>query len=155
MKWVSDNRAATLLGIALLVAPLSACGGSDDATAPEQEPAITGLAVNDGSGVTAAVKDGEVIGELVVPEGATTGTLTVQFVDEFGNNHTPTANEIMTFSVGNTALAEFTPTAAGAFSGTLSGLQAGSTTISFQLLRAGSSVFNSPPIPVEVVGPLL
>lgn len=153
MKWVNDNRQAALLGIALLMVPLAACGGSDDATAPEQPAAITGLVVNDGTGATASVLDGEVIGELVVADGETTGTLTVQFVNEFGNNHTPAADETMTFSVGNTVLAEFTSTGTGTFSGTLRGLQAGSTTISFQLVRAGSSVFNSLPIPIRVVGP--
>ena len=155
MRWVNDKRAGALLGIALLIVPLSACGGSDDPTASEQDPAVTGLAVSDGSGVIAAVQDGEVVGELVVSEGLTTGTLTVQFVDEFGDNHTPTADETMTFSVGSIAMAEFTLTAPGAFSGTLSGIQPGSTTISFQLVGAGTSVYNSPPIPVSVRGPEL
>lgn len=119
----------------------------------EHADEVAGVQVMSGQTELARVLNGVVTGRLTVAAGSSLGPLTIRFIAEDGDEVTEPDTYLET-DVGNTAVAEFTPTSAGAFAGQLAGKTAGTTAISFKLMHgavgAGHADFTSAAIPVEV-----
>jgi hypothetical protein len=108
------------------------------------------------------ISSGELVVVTVNPARAVSGTLTVasgaqrtiaiSILDRTGDPITLGANDQIRVTVTNTVVATFTPTSTGASAvvGTLRGGQPGGTSLTVQLLRAGTSEYDSPNIPVTV-----
>lgn len=108
--------------------------------------------VSGGLVVATASPAGVVTGTLAIAPGAQR-TITISVLDRGGDPITLGANDQIRVIVLNTTVATFTATAAGANSvtGTLRGVTTGNTTsLTVQLLRAGTAEYNSPNIPITV-----
>ncbi len=108
------------------------------------------IAAQESSVVTYATGDA-----IYVPAGASTGTITVQFMDDDGSLFIPERSGYeLRHTVGNSDVISVThPAADGPWSLILQGNQPGSTTIQFDLWHGGHSDFSSVAFQVEVEEP--
>lgn len=107
--------------------------------------------VSGGLVVATASPAGVVNGTLTVASGAQR-TITISVLDRGGAPIALGANDQIRVTVLITPVATFTATATGANSvtGTLRGVSTGNTSLTVQLLRAGTAEYNSPNIPINV-----
>jgi len=135
--------AALLLGVVLA----AGCGDIGFTSNPTHQVVITG----GGNTLVSVTPAGEVLGTLTVGAGAQR-TITVSVLDRAGNPVTLGANDQIRVTVVNTVVATFTATGTGANAvlGTLRGGQSGTTSLNVQLLRGGTSEYNSPNVPITV-----
>jgi hypothetical protein len=138
-------RAFALLLCAAVLA--AGCGDIGLTSNPTHQVVITG----GGNTLVSVTPAGEVFGTLTVGAGAQR-TITVSVLDRAGVPVTVGANDQIRVTVVSTPIATFTATATGANAviGTLRGVGAGSTSLNVQLLRAGTSEYNSPNVPIIV-----
>jgi len=92
--------------------------------------------------------DGDAIS---VPAGATTGTITVEFLDDDGTPFTPERSGYsLRHTIGNTDVLGITHPAVDEWSFELAGNQVGTTTIQLELWHGGHSDFSSMAFQVRV-----
>lgn len=138
-------RAFAVLAAAVLAAGCEdltgRLGGSD------HQVVITGS----GLVLAAAPVTGVVTGSVNVSAGAQR-TIVVTVLDRGSTPVTLGANDQIRVIVLNTTVATFTATAqgSGAVTGTLRGISRGTTSLRVQLLRNGTSEYDSPSIPIDV-----
>ena len=147
---IGFNGRGALLVTGLLVAT-SGCGS----TTVIEEAAINGLDVVQSGQTVVTVRAGHVQGSFFVEVDLVNPTLSVTFMNEDGQA-VSVSGRSMDAQVGNEAFVTFTPTTSGAFTGTLTGIADGTTTIVFRLVQGttgtGNVLYTSPSIPVDVVG---
>jgi len=138
-------RAFALLLCAAVLA--AGCGDIGLTGNPTHQVVITG----GGTTLVSVTPAGEVLGTLAVGAG-TQRTITISVLDRAGFPVTLGANDQIRVTVVSTPVATFTAsaTAANAVVGTLRGVSAGQTSLTVQLLRAGTSEYDSPNVPVIV-----
>jgi hypothetical protein len=130
---------------------MGGCGSGHDHYSP------IGLVLSiDGSMIASQEVDAVTYAEgdaIYVPAGETTGTITVQFMDDDSSLFTPQRSGYeLRYSVENTdALGVTHPADDGPWSLRLDGIQPGVTTIQFDLWHGGHSDFTSVAFQVEVV----
>ena len=138
-------RAFALLLCAAVLA--AGCGDIGLTSNPTHQVLITG----DGNTLASVTPAGEVLGTLTVGAGAQR-TITISVLDRAGFPVTLGANDQIRVTVTNTVVATFTATGSGANAviGTLRGGQSGGTSLTVQVLRAGTSEYDSPSVPITV-----
>jgi hypothetical protein len=134
---------------ALLLAALLAAGCEDIGLTgnPSHQVVIAG----GGTVVVTVSPGGAVNGTLTVASGAQR-TIAISLLDRSGDPITLGANDQIRVTVVSTPIATFTASGSGGntVTGTLRGVSAGTTSLNVQLLRGGTSEYNSPNIPVIV-----
>jgi hypothetical protein len=147
---IGFNGRCALLVAGSLVAT-SGCGS----TTVIEEAAINGLDVIQSGQTVVRVRAGHVQGSFFVEVDVMNPALSVTFMNEDGQVVSVSGRSMNT-QVGNEALVTFTPTSSGAFTGTLTGIGDGTTTIVFRLVEGttgtGNVLYSSPSIPVDVLG---
>jgi hypothetical protein len=147
---IGFNGRGALLVAGLLVA-MSGCGS----TTVIEEAAINGLDVVQSGQIIVAVRAGHVQGSLLVEVDVAAPTLSVTFMNEDGQV-VSVSGRSMDAQIANEVFATFTQTSPGAFTGTLTGISDGSTTIVFRLVQGttgtGQVLYTSPSISIEVLG---
>jgi len=141
------------LGTALA---LGACGGDPVANEEEHVDPI-GIVVVSGSVDVVSVTGLNIVGAFSVEESGQTDPLGVQFVDDRGNRFVPDEpDEWLRVTVTHPDLAQWVPDTPGGWTGSIRGLQAGTTTVRFELMHgvvnseASHPDFGTPGIPVVV-----
>lgn len=155
MHNITLRSGTSILALAALVA-VGAC--DDDPVGhhdEHQEP--VGLIIASGGTDVVTVDGTTVTGGLSLTVDGDT-TVEVQFVDEDGQRFIPDgADEWLRVEIGDAAVAEWSQTTPGSFSGQLTGLEAGSTAAVFELMHgplnaaSAHADYTSPSIPVVVV----
>lgn len=147
---IGFNGRGALPAAALLVA-MSGCGS----TTVIEEAAINGLDLTQSGQTIVTVRAGHVQGSLSVEVDIAAPTLSVTFMNEDGQV-VSVSGRSMDAQITNEALATFTQTGPGAFTGTLTGISDGTTAIVFRLVSGttgtGQVLYTSPSITVEVLG---
>ncbi|MGM0737851.1 MAG: hypothetical protein ACQETM_01640 [Bacteroidota bacterium] len=140
----------------LLFGSLAFLGACDDDHEHEYHHAPIGvvlsidnsmIAVQEGNNMTYA--DGDAIS---IPSGGATETINIQFLDDEGTHFTPDGSEeSLGYTIGNTEILDVThPVDNDQWSFRLNGIEAGSTTIQFDLMHGGHSDFTSREFQVTV-----
>lgn len=147
-SWLNGRGALLVAGL-LVVA--TGCGS----TTVIEETAVGGLEVTQSGQTIVTVLASHVQGSLHVEVNVASPTISVTFMNEDGQV-VSVSGRSMDAQVANEALATFTPTSPGAFTGVLTPISDGDTEIVFRLMDGttgtGTVLYASPPIPVEVVG---
>ena len=150
MKHLLSRWGVGRLALLPLLGLLFACssGGTD----PIADDLIVGGLVLRLNGVSvASVRGTQVTGGVTVPEQSTSGLIAVTFVDHEGVEFTPFANEKMEVSIADESVATFAQE--GTFTGRLTGVVAGTTSMTFRFVQGGVTIYTSLAIPVTVIGP--
>ena len=146
--WLNGKGGLLVAGF-LVVA--SGCGS----TTVIEETAVGGLVVTQSGQTLVTVLASHVQGSFQVEVDLSTPPLSVTFMNEDGQV-VSVSGRSMDAQVANEALATFTPTSPGAFTGILTGISDGETSIVFRLMEGttgtGTVLYTSPSIPVEVLG---
>ncbi|MFN2326984.1 MAG: hypothetical protein ABR551_14050 [Gemmatimonadales bacterium] len=143
-----------LLGLAAAaVVVLAACGDSTGPDDDHREPA--GLRASAGSTLLVSVNAArEVTGSFTLTAGQSSGAVTLSFLSDNGTPITPDADEYLRIEIDGTATASATQNPGGAFTFTLNGLVAGTTTMRLSLMHGtfpgGHADYVSPNISVVV-----
>ena len=140
---------------ALLVAGLLVAASGCGSTTVIEEAAVGGLVVTQSGETIVTILASHVQGSLHVEINVASPTISVTFMNEDGQV-VSVSGRSMDAQVANEALATFTPTSPGAFSGGLTPVSDGDTEIVFRLVDGttgtGMVLYTSPSIPVEVQG---
>jgi hypothetical protein len=155
MRSTIHRLGATALTLATVLS-IGACdedpvSGEDDHVDP------VGIVVVSGLVDVVSVRGLNIIGAFTVDEGGQTDPLGVEFIDDRGNRFVPDEpDEWLRVTVTNPALAQWVPDTPGGWTGSLRGVQAGSTTVRFELMHgvvnseASHPDFGTPGIPLVV-----
>lgn len=143
----------SILATLSVTALLAACGDSTGPDDDHAEPA--GLRATLASAVVVSVNEArQVTGSFTVPEGQSTGPISVVFVDEDGDPLVPDDEEYLRIDIDGPATATATQTPGGAFSFQLNGLADGTTTLRLSLMHGtfpgGHPDYVSPNITIVV-----
>ncbi|MFN2315471.1 MAG: hypothetical protein ABR602_02230, partial [Gemmatimonadales bacterium] len=130
-----------------------ACGDSTGPDDDHREPA--GLRASAGSTLLVSVNAArEVTGSFTLTAGQSSGAVTLSFLSDNGTPITPDADEYLRIEIDGTATASATQNPGGAFTFTLNGLVAGTTTMRLSLMHGtfpgGHADYVSPNISVVV-----
>ena len=134
----------------LLMSGLVACSNpaEDD---HEEHPDVAGLTLVLGGEEVVRVANAEVTGTLTVEAGETTSDITVEFLDEDGNEvHVEDLDEELSLNVDIRGSEIVTVASTGQWTFTLEGDEAGDTAIRIQLLHDDHADFTTPDIPITV-----
>jgi hypothetical protein len=128
-------------------------GACSSSTEPPADP--EGLTLTE-SGLPLVIVTGtNVSGSLSIDIGRTSPPMVITFTDSEGTS-VKTKGRYLDVTVADSRIAVFDVTEASAFTGQLSGKEAGNTTLRFRLMDgeigSGTLVYESPPIPVTVEG---
>ena len=134
----------------LIMSGLVAC--SNPAEDEDEEHAeVEGLVLVLGGEEVVRVEDAEVTGALTVEAGETTSDITVEFLDEDGNEvHVEDLDEELSLNVDIRGSEIVTVASTGQWMFTLKGDEAGDTAIRVQLLHDDHADFTTPNISVTV-----
>lgn len=147
-------------GPAIVAAAVFALGGCDsDPTGNEDHIDPVGIVIVSGSTDVVSVRGLDIIGAFQVNAGGQTDPFDILFVDERGNRFVPTEpDEWLRVTVSHPSLAEWVGDGPGAWSGSIRGLQAGTTTVRFELMHgpvnddaASHRDFGTPGVPLLVI----
>lgn len=135
----------TLLALTLLA-------GCESGTEPPMN-VPEGLAVTLNDVIVARVLDGTVEGAIHVHFGEYSGLFLVDILNGRGEPMSLDADHRLEATVGDLGLVTFLPTSPGAFQGEFEMFGEGETTITFRLVREGSSQaeWTSPPLELVVI----
>ncbi len=146
--WLNGKGGLLVAGF-LVVA--SGCGS----TTVIEEAAVSGLVVTQSGQTIVTVLATHVQGSFQVEVNVASPTISVIFMNE-DDQVVSVSGRSMDAQVANETLATFTPTSPGAFTGTLTPISDGSTSIVFRLMDGttgiGTVLYTSPSIPVDVQG---
>ncbi len=157
MRHFQPKLPLALLTAGLLV--LAACGDSamePDEDHDEHAGEVEGVTLSLGGQTLASYDghDGEWTGELGVQAGQTTGSISVQFVDDHGEAVAFDDDFHLRVDVADASIAAFEQGTPGAFEGILRGVAAGNTTVTFSLVHGevgtGHADFVTEPLAVRV-----
>lgn len=114
------------------------------------EVEIEGFELRSGTDVLVSQAEGVLTGDLEVHHEETLGPLTVVFLDHDGHEVTPEEGATLSFTVADELVVSVTPDGTDPFVFSVEGLEEGETTMTFAVLHAGHTDFESLPIPIEV-----
>ena len=113
---------------------LGACGSDPVATEDHIDP--IGIVIVSGGVDLVSVTGLNIFGAFMVDAAGQTDPFEIEFVDGQGNRFVPTeADEWLRVTVTHSNLAEWVADSPGGWSGSLRGLQAGTTTVRFELMH--------------------
>lgn len=151
-RLITRHRLTILTALSVL-SVLSACSDSTGPGDDHKDPA--GLrATLSGTALVTVNAARQVTGSFTVAAGQSTGAISVAFLDEDGDPISPASDEYLRVEIDGTAIASATQNPGGAFTFTLNGLVAGTTTMRLSLMHGtfpgGHSDYTSPNITVVV-----
>lgn len=152
---ILSRRPTAILSVLTALTVLSACGDSTGPDDDHHEPA--GLRASLSGAVAVSVNAArQVTGSFTVAAGLSSGPISVVFLDEEGDPIAPDEDEYLRVEIDGT-IATSTQNPGGAFTFTLNGLTAGTTTMRLSLMHGsfpgGHPDYVSPNITV-VVAPI-
>ncbi len=146
---------------AVLTVFLAGCGKDDPLTPQEEHYEAEGLVLIDSGQRFFRYFQGKIdsgdsrVDVLEVPHGQLTSHWSIRFLDENGNEMAPPSGEghSFTWEIADESIVQVVQDEGdeGKFDFHLRGLEAGETTIKFQISHEGHVDFTTPPIPVHVV----
>ncbi len=145
---------------ALVAAAVFALGGCDsDPTGTEDHIDPVGIVLVSGGIDVVRVAGLDIVGSFQVNVGGQTDPFEIEFLDGRGNRFLPTEpDEWLRVTVTHPNLAEWVSDAPGGWSGSIRGLQAGTTTVRFELMHgpandnaASHTDFGTPGVPLLVL----
>ena len=135
----------------LLMSGLVACSNPAEDDHEEEHAEAEGLVLVLGGEEVVRVEEAEVTGSLTVGAGETTSDITVEFLDEDGNEvHVEDLDEELSLNVDIRGSEIVTVASTGQWTFTLEGDEAGDTAIRIQLLHDDHADFTTPDIPITV-----
>lgn len=154
MRSILHRTSTGLLALGTLVA-LGACDSDPVGTEDHIDP--IGIVIVSGGNDLVTVTGLNIIGAILVEEGGQTDPLSIEFIDRDGNRFVPTeADEWLRVTVTHPDLGRWVADSPEGWSGTIQGLQNGSTTVRFELMHGavGSDTshpdFGTPGVPLIV-----
>lgn len=134
------NKNISLSLALLLVVALVGCDNDPVSSDDHPDPASLQVVAPEAGLTITAISDTKAFGNIIVAEGVQY-KLSIEFLNEDGTLFNHGSDEFLEVNIENASLAEWIADASGSFTGTIRGVNAGTTTIQFSLIhgQVGSS----------------